>query len=235
MWNIAAIRLSDSAAEKARQMFILKDYFQKHNITDIQYVEDIGTSGGVPILDRPNLGSVLKKAPKGSTVYVSDISRLGRLDYDMMKFRDNKNFKLVICNNPEITEDKNRIMFGVNAIMSDQYRRDLSVKQKEKCQEMQSSITEKGYYITKSTNRKMTKLGVHRFMDKARAKASQSRKEKANFYIGQIRIHLEDAKNHSESLLGMANYLNARSVKTSRNSCWSASTVKRALDRLITL
>jgi hypothetical protein len=157
------------------------------------------------------------------------------LDYDMMKFRDDKNFKLVMCNNPEITEDKNRIMFGVNAIMSDQYRRDLSVKQKEKCQEMQASITEKGYYITKSTNRKMTKLGVHGFMDKARAKASQSRKEKANFYIGQIRIHLEDAQNHSESLLGMANYLNARSVKTSRNSCWSASTVKRALDRLQTL
>ena len=45
---------------------------------------------------------------------------------------------------------------------------------KEKCLEMKTSIAEKGYYITKSTNRKMTKLGVHNSMDKARAKATIS-------------------------------------------------------------
>jgi DNA invertase Pin-like site-specific DNA recombinase len=233
--DIAIVRLSNDKSDEDRQKFILKNHFKKHNITDVKYVEDIGISGGVPIFDRPKLGPVLKAAPKGTTVYVSDLSRLGRLDYDMMKFRDNKNFNLVVCNNPEITEDKNRIMFGVNAIMDDQYRRDLSAKQKEKCLEMKTSIAEKGYYITKSTNRKMTKLGVHNSMDKARSKATEAVKQKAMRDLSKVQIHLNDAKNHSKSLLGMANYLNVRNIKTARGCSWSASTVKRALDRISTL
>lgn len=236
---LAYIRNSDDDSKHmvaSRQKFIIQEYIKSNNLTDeVIFVEEIGVSGKVPIYQRPKLGTFLDTVPVGTTILVADITRLGRLDHDMMKFRDDNRFNLVICNNPSITEEKNRLIFGVTSMFSDQYRRDLSKKQKEKCQEMQASITDKGYYITKSTNRKMTKLGVHGFMDKARARASQSRKEKANFYIGQIRIHLEDAQNHSESLLGMANYLNARSVKTSRNSCWSASTVKRALDRLQTL
>ena len=222
--------------EGSRQNFLNLKTIKDNNITgEIIYVEEKGVSGKVPIYDRPKLGPLLKKLPKDTKIIVSDLSRLGRLDYDLISFRDERTTNLIISDKPTLTKDENRVMFVLEATMSDKYRRDLSDKQREKCQEMQASIAEKGYYITKSTNRKMTKLGVHGFMDKARAKASQSRKEKANFYIGQIRIHLEDAQNHSESLLGMANYLNARSVKTSRNSCWSASTVKRALDRLQTL
>tara|TARA_B100000123_G_scaffold88291_1_gene64043 strand:+ start:45 stop:755 length:711 start_codon:yes stop_codon:yes gene_type:complete len=233
---VAYIRLSNDQSDIDRQKFIINDYINRNNITDnVEFVEEIGTSGGVPILDRPKLGSVLKTAPRGTTILAADISRLGRLDYDMMKFRDNKNFNLVVCNNPEITEDKNRIMFGVNAIMSDQYRRDLSAKQKEKCLEMKTSIAEKGYYITKSTNRKMTKLGVHNSMDKARAKATEAVKQKAMRNLSKVQIHLNDAKNHSKSLLGMANYLNVRNIKTARGCSWSASTVKRALDRISTL
>ncbi len=222
--------------ESSRQNFLNLKTIKDNNIKgEIIYVEEKGVSGKVPVYDRPKLGPLLKKLPKDTKIIVSDLSRLGRLDYDLISFRDERTTNLIISDKPTLTKDENRVMFVLEATMSDKYRRDLSEKQRQKCEEMQASITDKGYYITKSTNRKMTKLGVHGFMDKARAKASQSRKKKANFYIGQIRIHLEDAQNHSESLLGMANYLNARSVKTSRNSSWSASTVKRALDRLQTL
>ena len=31
--------------------------------------------------------------------------------------------------------------------------------------------------------------------------------------LSKVQIHLNDAKNHSKSLLGMANYLNVRNIK----------------------
>ena len=101
---VAYIRLSNNQSDIDRQKFIINDYINRNNITDhVEFVEEIGTSGGVPILDRPKLGSVLKTAPKGTTILTADLSRLGRLDYDMIKFRDNKNFNLVVCNNPELS------------------------------------------------------------------------------------------------------------------------------------
>ena len=226
----------DKKVEGSRQNFLNLKTIKDNNITgEIIYVEEKGVSGKVPIYDRPKLGPLLKKLPKDTKIIVSDLSRLGRLDYDLISFRDERITNLIISDKPTLTKDENRVMFVLEATMSDKYRRDLSEKQKQKCQEMQSSIAEKGFYITKSTNRKMTKLGVHNSMDKARAKATEALKQKAIYNLSKVQIHLNDAKNHSKSLLGMANYLNVRNIKTARGCSWSASTVQRALDRISTL
>ena len=65
--------------------------------------------------------------------------------------------------------------------MSDKYRRDLSEKQNRNAK-VQSSIAEKGYYITKSTNRKMTKLGVRALWIKQEQNNRSSRTSDAQFY-----------------------------------------------------
>ena len=146
--------------ESSRQNFLNLKTIKDNNIKgEIIYVEEKGVSGKVPVYDRPKLGPLLKKLPKDTKIIVSDLSRLGRLDYDLISFRDERTTNLIISDKPTLTKDENRVMFVLEATMSDKYRRDLSEKQRQKCEEMQASITDKGYYITKSTNRKNWKFG----------------------------------------------------------------------------
>ena len=96
---------------------------------------------------------------------------------------------------------------------------------------IKGELTEKGSIISSNGNR-ITKLGIHNEMDKARASASEVVKTIADNFATKIAPTVSKRLKAGESYREIAQELNDLEVPTARGGKWWASSVRNIAKRL---
>ena len=122
MANMAYIRVSTKEQNEARQ----KEALKKFDIDeDFWYIEK---ASGKNAKDRPKLQEMLRTIRKGDTLYIMDLSRLGRstLDlYDIVSKIETKGANIVsLKGDIDTTTPTGRAIFGFMAVMA-QFEREI--------------------------------------------------------------------------------------------------------------
>ena len=115
MANMAYIRVSTKEQNEARQ----KEALKKFNIDDdFWYIEK---KSGKNVQNRPKLKEMLSAIRKGDTLYITDLSRLGRSTMDLYSIVatiEKKGANIVSVNKDiDTTTPTGRAIFGFMAVM----------------------------------------------------------------------------------------------------------------------
>ena len=224
----------------------IKKWLNGGNHSVVWFKEE-GISGKIAPEHRPKLNECIETAKAmNGTIIVADLDRFSRTTWHTLKFFETilkKNaVKLVVCNDPTISENKQN--FYMKAMFADFERDKISERTKSGLARIKNELREKGS-MTSSKGKRMTKLGIHDEMDKARASASEVVKTIADNFAMKIKPTIEKRLKAGDSYREIARELNELGVKTARqikdqsstktdNSSvkWHASSVRNIAKRL---
>jgi len=242
----AYVRVSTDDQDVARQEMEIKKWLNGGNHSVVWFKEE-GISGKIAPEHRPKLNECIETAKAmNGTIIVADLDRFSRTTWHTLKFFETilkKNaVKLVVCNDPTISENKQN--FYMKAMFADFERDKISERTKSGLARIKNELREKGS-MTSSNGNRITKLGIHDEMDKARASASEVVKTIADNFAMKIKPTIEKRLKAGDSYREIARELNELGVKTARqikdqsstktdNSSvkWHASSVRNIAKRL---
>ena len=229
----AYVRVSTDDQDVARQEMEIKKWLNGGNHSVVWFKEE-GISGKIAPEHRPKLNECIETAKAMSgTIIVADLDRFSRTTWHTLKFFETilkKNaVKLVVCNDPTISENKQN--FYMKAMFADFERDKISERTKSGLERIKNELREKGS-ITSSKGKRITKLGIHDEMDKARASASTAVKTIADNFATKIAPTVSALSRGGESYREIAQKLNDLGVPTARGGNWHASSVRNIAKRL---
>lgn len=231
----AYVRVSTDDQDVARQEMEILKWLNGGNHSVVWFKEE-GVSGKIAPEHRPKLNECIEtaKAMKG-TIIVADLDRFSRTTWHSLKFFETilkKNaVKLVVCNDPTISENKQN--FYMKAMFADFERDKISERTKSGLERIKNELRDKGSF-TSTKGKKITKLGIHDEMDKARASACESIQAIANNFAEKIRPTIEKRMKAGDTYREIAQELNDLGVATARGGDWHASSVRNIAKRLET-
>ncbi len=229
----AYVRVSTDDQDVARQEMEIKKWLNGGDHQVLWFREE-GISGKIAPEHRPKLNECIEKAKamKG-TIIVADLDRFSRTTWHTLKFFETilkKNaVKLVVCNDPTISENKQN--FYMKAMFADFERDKISERTKSGLERIKNELREKGSVVSQKGKR-ITKLGIHDEMDKARASASQAVKTIAQNFANKIAPTVSKRLQAGDSYREIAQELNDLEVPTARGGKWHASSVRNIAKRL---
>ena len=229
----AYVRVSTDDQDVARQEMEIKKWLNGGNHSVVWFKEE-GISGKIAPEHRPKLNECIETAKAmNGTIIVADLDRFSRTTWHTLKFFETilkKNaVKLVVCNDPTISENKQN--FYMKAMFADFERDKISERTKSGLERIKKELREKGS-ITSSNGNRITKLGIHDEMDKARASASTAVKTIADNFATKIAPTVTKRLKAGESYREIAQELNDLGVPTARGGNWHASSVRNIAKRL---
>ena len=242
----AYVRVSTDDQDVARQEMEILKWLNGGNHSVVWFKEE-GISGKIAPEHRPKLNECIETAKAmNGTIIVADLDRFSRTTWHTLKFFETilkKNaVKLVVCNDPTISENKQN--FYMKAMFADFERDKISERTKSGLARIKKELRQKGS-MTSSNGNRITKLGIHDEMDKARASASEVVKTIADNFAMKIKPTIEKRLKAGDSYREIARELNELGVKTARqikdqsstktdNSSvkWHASSVRNIAKRL---
>ena len=229
----AYVRVSTDDQDVRRQEMEIKKWLNGGNHSIVWFKEQ-GISGKIAPEHRPKLNECIETAKAmNGTIIVADLDRFSRTTWHTLKFFETilkKNaVKLVVCNDPTISENKQN--FYMKAMFADFERDKISERTKSGLARIKNELREKGS-ITTSKGKRITKLGVHDEMDKARASASTAVKTIADNFATKIAPTVSALSRGGESYREIAQKLNDLGVPTARGGNWHASSVRNIAKRL---
>ena len=229
----AYVRVSTDDQDVARQEMEIKKWLNGGNHSVVWFKEE-GISGKIAPEHRPKLNECIETAKAmNGTIIVADLDRFSRTTWHTLKFFETilkKNaVKLVVCNDPTISENKQN--FYMKAMFADFERDKISERTKSGLERIKNELREKGS-ITSSKGKRITKLGIHDEMDKARASASTAVKTIADNFATKIAPTVSALSRGGESYREIAQKLNDLGVPTARGGNWHASSVRNIAKRL---
>ena len=229
----AYVRVSTDDQDVARQEMEIKKWLNGGNHSVVWFKEE-GISGKIAPEHRPKLNECIETAKAmNGTIIVADLDRFSRTTWHTLKFFETilkKNaVKLVVCNDPTISENKQN--FYMKAMFADFERDKISERTKSGLERIKKELRQKGS-ITSSNGNRITKLGIHDEMDKARASASTAVKTIADNFATKIAPTVSALSRGGESYREIAQKLNDLGVPTARGGNWHASSVRNIAKRL---
>lgn len=229
----AYVRVSTDDQDVARQEMEIKKWLNGGNHSVVWFKEE-GISGKIAPEHRPKLNECIETAKAmNGTIIVADLDRFSRTTWHTLKFFETilkKNaVKLVVCNDPTISENKQN--FYMKAMFADFERDKISERTKSGLERIKKELRQKGS-ITSSNGNRITKLGIHDEMDKARASASTAVKTIADNFATKIGPTVTKRLKAGESYREIAQELNDLGVPTARGGNWHASSVRNIAKRL---
>lgn len=229
----AYVRVSTDDQDVARQEMEIKKWLNGGDHSVVWFKEE-GISGKIAPEHRPKLNECIETAKAmNGTIIVADLDRFSRTTWHTLKFFETilkKNaVKLVVCNDPTISENKQN--FYMKAMFADFERDKISERTKSGLERIKNELREKGS-ITSSKGKRITKLGIHDEMDKARASASTAVKTIADNFAQKIAPTVSALSRGGESYREIAQKLNDLGVPTARGGNWHASSVRNIAKRL---
>lgn len=229
----AYVRVSTDDQDVRRQEMEILKWLNGGNHSVVWFKEE-GISGKIAPEHRPKLNQCIETAKAmNGTIIVADLDRFSRTTWHTLKFFETilkKNaVKLVVCNDPTISENKQN--FYMKAMFADFERDKISERTKSGLERIKNELREKGS-ITTSKGRRITKLGIHDEMDKARASASTAVKTIADNFATKIAPTVTKRLKAGESYREIAQELNDLGVPTARGGNWHASSVRNIAKRL---
>ena len=229
----AYVRVSTDDQDVRRQEMEIKKWLNGGNHSVVWFKEQ-GISGKIAPEHRPKLNECIETAKAmNGTIIVADLDRFSRTTWHTLKFFETilkKNaVKLVVCNDPTISENKQN--FYMKAMFADFERDKISERTKSGLARIKNELSAKGS-ITTSKGKRITKLGVHDEMDKARASASTAVKTIADNFATKIGPTVYKRLKAGESYREIAQELNELGVPTARGGNWHASSVRNIAKRL---
>ena len=229
----AYVRVSTDDQDVARQEMEIKKWLNGGDHSVVWFKEE-GISGKIAPEHRPKLNECIETAKAmNGTIIVADLDRFSRTTWHTLKFFETilkKNaVKLVVCNDPTISENKQN--FYMKAMFADFERDKISERTKSGLERIKNELREKGS-ITSSKGKRITKLGIHDEMDKARASASTAVKTIADNFATKIAPTVSALSRGGESYREIAQKLNDLGVPTARGGNWHASSVRNIAKRL---
>ena len=228
----AYVRVSTDDQDVARQEMEILKWLNGGNHSVVWFKEE-GISGKIAPEHRPKLNECIETAKAmNGTIIVADLDRFSRTTWHTLKFFETilkKNaVKLVVCNDPTISENKQN--FYMKAMFADFERDKISERTKSGLERIKKELREKGS-ITSSNGNRITKLGIHDEMDKARASASTAVKTIADNFAQKIGPTIKELKLGGLNYRLVAMHLNKLEVPTARVGKWHASSVRNVLWR----
>ena len=229
----AYVRVStDDQDVKRQEMEILK--YLNGGDHEIVWFKEEGVSGKIAPEKRPQLSACIEmaKLKKGSIV-VADLDRFSRSMVHTLTFfeqiLDKGKMNLIVCNDPTISS--NYTNFAMKTMFAEFERRKISERTKSGLDRIKQELRDKGSYKTKQ-GRKITKLGMHDHLDKARAKAGEHVSAEAD---GFAEIHgptIWKLLKAGDSYREIAQTFNNMQIPTARGgSKWYASTLRNLVYR----
>jgi DNA invertase Pin-like site-specific DNA recombinase len=247
---VGYLRVSTEDQDCMRQTHSIKKYLNGGDYT-LSFYKEEPMSGATDPYTRPQLMKAVEHCRKQkATLVFADLERLCRTMWMTLRFLDEtikqNRINFIVCNDPSISEDPMRL--HMKALFSEWERQRISERTKATLDAYQEQIKTQGYFRSKDKvinkkvikGRKITKLGTHSKMDKARQKAGEVTMQKADTFAQEIAFHLNDAYTNCVSLHEMSHYLNERNVPTPgqrwkkkrENAKWYPSSVRNMLKRL---
>ena len=229
----AYVRVSTDDQDVARQEMEIKKWLNGGNHSVVWFKEE-GVSGTIAPEHRPKLNECIETAKAmNGTIIVADLDRFSRTMWHTLKFFETilkKNaVKLIVCDDPTLSDNKER--FYMKALFADFERDKISKRTKSGLKRIKGELNEKGSIISSNGNR-ITKLGIHNEMDKARASASTVVKTIADNFATKIGPTVTKRLKAGESYREIAQELNDLGVPTARGGNWHASSVRNIAKRL---
>ena len=229
----AYVRVSTDDQDVARQENEIKKWLNGGN-HQVMWFKEEGVSGKISPYKRPELAKCIETARVNkATIIVSDIDRFSRRIQDTMDFFEEKlekgKIKFVVCNEPEISESWER--FSMKAYFGAMERRRIAERTRQGLDRIKRELKEKGTYKTR-TGRKITKLGLHEHMDKARARAGEVVKAQSDGFAQIVAPTILALQKSGMSYRQIATNLNQIGTTTARGGSWYASTVRNVIKRL---
>ena len=229
----AYVRVSTDDQDVRRQEMEIKKWLNGGNHSIVWFKEQ-GISGKIAPEHRPKLNECIETAKAmNGTIIVADLDRFSRTMWHTLKFFETilkKNaVKLIVCDDPTLSDNKER--FYMKALFADFERDKISERTKSGLARIKNELREKGS-ITTSKGKRITKLGVHDEMDKARASASTAVKTIADNFATKIGPTVYKRLKAGESYREIAQELNELGVPTARGGNWHASSVRNIAKRL---
>ena len=229
----AYVRVSTNDQDVARQEMEILKFLNGGNHSVVWFKEE-GVSGTIDPKHRPKLNECIETAMKlNGTIIVADLDRFSRTMWHTLKFFETilkKNaVKLIVCDDPTLSNNKER--FYMKALFADFERDKISKRTKSGLNRIKGELTKKGSIISSNGNR-ITKLGIHNEMDKARASASTAVKTIADNFATKIAPTVSALSRGGESYREIAQKLNDLGVPTARGGNWHASSVRNIAKRL---
>lgn len=228
----AYVRVSTDQQDVARQEMEIKKWLNGGDHQVLWFKEE-GVSGKIAPEHRPKLNECIEKAKAlNGTIIVADLDRFSRTMWHTLKFFETilkkNSVKLVVCNDPTISDNKQN--FYMKAMFADFERDKISERTKSGLEKIKNELREKGSIVSAKGNR-ITKLGIHDEMDKARASASATVKTIADNFAEKIGPTVRALSKGGESYREIAQKLNDLGVPTARGGDWHASSVRNVLHR----
>jgi DNA invertase Pin-like site-specific DNA recombinase len=118
----------------------------------------------------------------------------------------------------------------MKAMFADFERDKISERTKSGLEKIKNELREKGS-VTSNKGKRITKLGIHDEMDKARASASTAVKTIADNFAQKIGPTIKELKLGGLNYRLVAMHLNKLEVPTARGGKWHASSVRNVLWR----
>lgn len=229
----AYVRVSTDDQDVERQKLEIKNWLNGGDHQVIWFEEE-GISGKIAPEKRPKLAECINtaKASKGSII-VADLDRFSRTQWHTLKFfeevLDKGKIKLIVCNDPSISESFER--FSMKVMFAEFERKKISERTKSGLARIKNELKEKGIYKSRE-GRKVTKLGIHDHMDKARARAGEVVKAQSDGFAQIVAPTILALQKSGMSYREIATNLNQIGTTTARGGAWYASTVRNVIKRL---
>ena len=174
--------------------------------------------------DRPKLREAIRYAKAtGSRLVVSKLDRLSR-DAAFLLSLQKEGVDFVVAESPDI----NRLTVGVLALVAEQEREAISKRTKEALQAAKA----RGVQLGNPQGAEPLKRHI---AENGNVHAAEGARRKAQETAENLRWAVEQAEEEtSGSLSAMAQWLNARGIRSPRGGQWTATSVKRLRERLKT-
>lgn len=235
----ALLRVSTDKQDVANQEHAIKAFLNggKHQV---EWFREENMSTKTDWNKRDVLHNCLDYCRKNkATLIVYSLSRLSRTVWETYRFFEqeitNGKIKLVVVDNPIL--DHNNI--SIMAAMAEMERNQIRVRTKAALARIKDEIAQKGSYVTKE-GKTITKLGVHKNLDKAAKLGNLSNQRKAQERAERVIPIILQLKNRGLSLRAIARELNRMGIESpakmmkpdiSKRTEWYATSVRNFLMR----
>lgn len=223
------LRVSTEKQELTQQLNTINEYLSSKHLQADEVVSDEGVSGGVSYKQR-KLNDLLKDMVEGDCLVVSEISRLGRSMSDLNKLVNDemkpRKLRLIIikmgldldCAHLKAIDEMILFAFSFASqvekeMIQDRTQSALDARKKQ--------IAEQGYFVSKKSGEKRTKLGNNRnAMPEAQKAAAEQRTAKAkanaqNIFLWKYMSQQDDRNLTAERVDRLVANLNALGATTS--------------------
>jgi DNA invertase Pin-like site-specific DNA recombinase len=179
--------------------------------------------------DRPALAAAIERCRlTGSRLLIAKLDRLSR-NVHFLTGLEEQGVDFVACDMPEA----NRLTVHIMAAVAQQEREAISARTKAALWSIKARLAEGGEHVSRRSGQALTKLGSPRGLSVSRPDLGTKAKiGKADHFADRVRPTLTSLRGEGLSLGGVAARLNEMRVRTPRGGEWTATGVKRVLDRV---